>query len=134
MLPALAAVIGPAIGTLVDRLVPDKHEAEKVKAEMELKLLDAANQVNLQQIETNKLEAQSRHWFVASWRPAIGWSCALGFFWAFIGQPVAVWIIALTGSQVTLPDLDTAPLLEMAFAMLGLAGMRSWEKSRGLTK
>ena len=35
---------------------------------------------------------------------------------------------------MTLPALDTAPLLEMTFAMLGLAGMRSWEKSRGLTK
>lgn len=130
----LAAILGPAIGTLIDRLIPDKAEAEKAKAEMELKLLDAANQVNLEQIKTNQQEAQHRSIFVAGWRPFIGWTCGAGFAWAFVGQPVAVWIIALIDSPVVLPTLDTAPLLEMAFAMLGLAGMRSWEKSRGITK
>lgn len=130
----LAAILGPAIGTLIDRLIPDKAEAEKAKAEMEIKLLEAANEVNLQQIETNKIEAGHRSIFIAGWRPFIGWTCGAGFAWAFVGQPLAVWIVAVTGSTITLPALDTAPLLEMAFAMLGLAGMRSWEKSRGLTK
>lgn len=130
----LAAILGPAIGTLIDRLIPDKAEAEKAKAEMEIKLLEAANEVNLQQIETNKIEAGHRSIFIAGWRPFIGWTCGGGFAWAFVGQPLAVWVVAVTGSTITLPALDTAPLLEMAFAMLGLAGMRSWEKSRGLTK
>lgn len=130
----LAAVLTPAIGTLIDRLIPDKHEAEKAKAEMEVKLVEAANQVNLEQIKTNQLEAGHRSIFVAGWRPFIGWTCGAGFAWAFVGQPLAVWVLALSGSTISLPDLDTAPLLEMAFAMLGLAGMRSWEKSRGLTK
>ena len=134
MIPALAAVLGPAIGTLIDRLIPDKAEAERAKAEMERTLIDAANQVNLEQIRTNQMEAQHRSLWVAGWRPAIGWACSVGFAWAFIGQPVAVWISAIAAPGMTLPALDTAPLLEMTFAMLGLAGMRSWEKSRGLTK
>lgn len=133
MLP-IAAILGPAIGTLIDRLIPDKHEAQKAKLEMEARLLEAANQVNLQQIETNKIEAAHRSIFVAGWRPAIGWASALGFAWAFIGQPVAVWIMALSGADAPLPELDVAPLMEMTMAMLGLAGLRSWEKSRGLTK
>ena len=131
----LVAMLAPAIGTLIDRLIPDKAEASRAKAEMEMKLVDAANQVNLEQIKTNQQEAQHRSIFVAGWRPFIGWTCGAGFAWAFVGQPIAVWVIALTGGQqIILPELDTAPLLEMAFAMLGLAGMRSWEKSRGLTK
>jgi hypothetical protein len=134
MIAALATVFGPAIGTLIDRLVPDKHEAEKMKSEMEMQLLNAANQINLEQIKTNQTEAAHRSIFVAGWRPFIGWTCGAGFAWAFVGQPVATWVLALSGSEILLPALDTAPLLEMAFAMLGLAGMRSWEKSRGLTK
>jgi roadblock/LC7 domain-containing protein len=126
--------LAPVLGTLIDRLVPDKAEAQKTKAEMELKLVEAANQVNIEQIRTNQIEAGHRSIWVAGWRPAIGWACAFGFFWAFVGSPLAIWVMALTGTQIALPDLDTAPLMEMVFAMLGLGGLRSWEKSRGLTK
>ena len=133
-LPAIAAALSPVIGTLIDRLVPDKHEADKAKAEMELRLIDAANAINLGQIEINKAEAQHRSLFVAGWRPAIGWTAAVGFAWAFVLHPIATWVAAILGSTVTLPQLDTAPLLEMTLAMLGLGAMRSWEKSSGLTK
>lgn len=127
-------LLAPIFGTLIDRLIPDKAEANRAKLEMEAKLVDAANQVNLEQIKTNQIEAASRSLFVAGWRPWIGWVCGTGFAWAFVGQPVAAWVLALTGNTASLPGVDTGPLIEMTFAMLGLAGMRSWEKSRGLTK
>lgn len=130
----LAAILGPAIGTLIDRLIPDKAEAEKAKAEMELKLVEAANQVNLEQIKTNQIEAGSTNWFVASWRPMVGHVCAMGFAWAFIFQPIAIWILALSGSTATLPDIDTAPLTEMLFALLGLGGLRTFEKMKGVAR
>jgi len=134
VIPALATILGPAIGTLIDRLIPDKHEAEKTKMEIEARLVEAANQINIEQAKTNQLEAQHRSVFVAGWRPALGWVSAIGFGWAFLGQPIAVWLAAVWYPQLSVPALDTAPLLEMAFAMLGLAGLRSWEKSKGLTK
>jgi hypothetical protein len=130
----MIALLAPIFGTLIDRLIPDKAEAGRAKLEMEAKLVEAANQVNLEQIKTNQQEAQHRSIFVAGWRPFIGWTCGAGFAWAFVGQPLVVWVLAISGKMIDLPELDTAPLLEMAFAMLGLAGMRSWEKSRGLTK
>jgi hypothetical protein len=133
-IPAIAAALAPAIGTLIDRLIPDKHEAEKAKADLERSLVDAANQINLEQVKTNQIEAAHRSIWVAGWRPAIGWACSVGFAWAFVGQPVAVWISAVWVPDLSLPALDTAPLIEMTFAMLGLAGMRSWEKSKGLAK
>ena len=126
--------LAPILGTLIDRLIPDSAEAGRVKLEMEAKLVEAANAVNLAQIENNKIEAGHRSIFIAGWRPFLGWVCGLGFMWAFVGNPIAVWVVALTGAEVVLPALDTAPLTEMLFAMLGLGGMRSWEKSRGLTK
>lgn len=133
MAPILT-LLSPILGTLIDRLIPDKHEAEKAKVAMEMELVKAANEVNLQQIETNKIEAGHRSIWVAGWRPAIGWSCAAGFFWTFIGQPIIAWALVLNGIDQELPTIDPDILLEMTFAMLGLAGMRSWEKSRGLTK
>lgn len=130
----LVTLLSPILGTLIDRLIPDKHEAEKAKLAMEMELVKAANEVNLAQIENNKIEAGHRSIWVAGWRPAIGWSCAAGFAWTFIGQPLVEWILILQGQVVELPHIDPDILLEMTFAMLGLAGMRSWEKSRGLTK
>ena len=127
-------LLAPILGTLIDRLIPDKAEAGRVKLEMETKLVDAANAVNLAQIENNKIEAGHRSIFIAGWRPFLGWVCGIGFMWAFVGNPIALWVVALTGSDVVLPVIDTAPLMEMLLAMLGLGTMRSWEKSRGLTK
>ena len=124
----------PVANTLIDRLIPDKAEAGKAKLEMEKELIKAANEVNLEQINTNKLEAQHRSVFVAGWRPWIGWVCGAGFAWAFVGQPISAWLLVVLGYDLSLPDIDTAPLLEMTFAMLGLAGLRTYEKGRGLTK
>ena len=99
-------LLAPVIGTLIDRLVPDKAEAGRVKLEMETKLVEAANQVNLAQIENNKIEAGHRTIFVAGWRPFLGWVSGVGFAWAFVGQPIAVWILALTGNTMPIPPLD----------------------------
>ena len=132
--PAVIAALAPVVGKLIDRLVPDEHEAKRAKLEMQQALVAAANQINLAQAEITKTEAQHRSVFVAGWRPWIGWVCGAGFAWAFVLQPIAAWAVAIWWPAKTLPDLDTAPLLEMTFAMLGLAGLRSWEKDKGLTR
>jgi len=49
-------------------------------------------------------------------------------------QPIAQWIMLLTGNAVPLPDFQTDALIELTFAMLGLAGLRTYEKQKGLTK
>lgn len=124
----------PVANTLIDRLIPDTAEAAKAKLEMEKDLIKAANEVNLEQIKTNQIEAANPNIWASGWRPGIGWTCAAGFFWAFVGQPLALWALALSGSTIELPQLDTSPLLEMTFAMLGLAGLRTYEKGKGLAK
>lgn len=130
----LTAVLPKALD-VIDDLVPDKDAAAKAKQDIERKLIEASAATNLAQIDLNKAEAQSRHWFVASWRPAIGWSCAIGIFWMAIGQPVANWGMALAGMDVSnLPALPTDILLELTFAMLGMSGLRTFEKLKGVTK
>jgi hypothetical protein len=124
----------PLIGTVLDRVIPDKNGAEKAKQEIEKTLVENANQLNLAQAEINKTEAAHRSVFVAGWRPMIGWSCAIGIFWLFVGHPLFVYFDALDGVVSPVPTIDHDILLELTFAMLGMAGLRSWEKLKGLTK
>ena len=114
----------PLIGTVLDRVIPDKNGAQKAKQEIEAELIKNATQLNLAQAETNKVEAAHRSVWVAGWRPCLGWVAALGFAWVFLLQPIAQWLTALTGNPIPLPDFQTEALLELTFAMLGLAGLK----------
>ena len=85
MLPLLSALLPKALD-IVDQFIPDKDAAAKAKAEMEMKLVEAANAANMAQLQTNIAEAQHKSVFVAGWRPAIGWLCAFGLGWQFVGN------------------------------------------------
>jgi len=124
----------PLVSTVLDRVIPDKNAKEKAKREIEKTLIDNATQISLAQAETNKIEAAHRSVWVAGWRPCLGWISALGFLFVFILQPLAQWVSALLGIVVVLPDFQTDILMELTFAMLGLAGLRTYEKQKGLTK
>lgn len=133
MLPIVTALL-PALGTLVDRLIPDKAAAERAKAEMETQLVQAANQAAMAQVEVNKIEAQHSSVFVAGWRPSIGWVCAAGLAWAFVLAPIASWALVVLGIKGELPAIPTDYLLELVLAMLGIGGLRTFEKLRGVAR
>ena len=124
----------PIIGSVLDKLIPDNNAKEQAKQQIEKALIDNAAQINLTQAETNKVEASHRSVFVSGWRPFLGWCSGLGFAWVFVVSPVAQWVLALQGINLVLPQLQTDVLMELTLAMLGLAGLRTWEKSKGLTK
>ena len=134
MLAALIPQLIPILGMAIDKGVPDNVSKEVLRQEMEKALVDNANSINLETIKTNQIEAASKHWFTASWRPAIGWSCALGIFWLFIGAPMATWVTSMAGVEMQVPTVPTDLLLELTFAMLGMAGLRTFEKMKGLTR
>lgn len=134
MIPAIVTALVPALGTLVDRLIPDKAAAERAKADMEAALIKASNEAALAQVEVNKIEAGHSSVFVAGWRPAIGWVCAAALAWAFIVAPVATWTMAAFGVRETLPAIGTDNLFELVLAMLGLGGLRTFEKMRGVAR
>jgi hypothetical protein len=124
----------PLIGTVLDKVIPDNNAKQKAKQEIEKALIDNAAKINLTQAETNKIEASHRSVFVSGWRPFLGWCSGFGFAWVFVVSPVAQWMLALQGINLVLPQLQTDVLMELTLAMLGLAGLRTWEKSKGLTK
>jgi hypothetical protein len=94
-----------------------------------------AQQALLAQLEINKAEAASGSLFKGGWRPAVGWICAIAFGYHFVLQPLLVFV--LTASGVDLPDLpefDMGTLLTVLGGMLGIGGLRTVEKAKGLTK
>jgi len=136
MAPLLALVpaLLPALSTLIDRLIPDKAEAEKARNQLEAQLVTAANAAAMAQVEVNKVEAAHSSVFVAGWRPSIGWVCAAGLAWTFVVAPVASWALMVLGIRAELPAIQFDHLFELVLAMLGIGGLRTFEKLRGVAR
>ncbi len=139
MLPLLD-VLGPIIGKVLD-LIPDP--AKKAQAQLELqKELNANEQAIMKallgadaaQIEVNKAEAASPSLFVSGWRPACGWICAFALGWQYILAPIANWIVVVGGLSSAVPKISADGLMELLFGLLGLAGMRTYEKYKGVNR
>jgi hypothetical protein len=109
---------------VLDKFVPDPDAKIKAEAELRTALLG----IDQAQAKINEVEAASSNLFVSGWRPAIGWIGAIGLAYQFIVRPFAV-----GAGWGTLPALD-ASLMELVLAMLGFAGLRTYEKYKGLTK
>lgn len=102
------------------------------QAEIEQKLAEMENAAMLAQAEINKAEAASSSKFVAWWRPAIGWICGLALFLNYLGLPIAQWVVNLTGGQTALFKVDLSELYPLLIGLLGLGGLRTWEKVKGV--
>jgi len=116
---------------IIDRLFPDP--AKKAEAELELlKMTQAGDlQVILAQLQINAKEAENSSIFVAGWRPFVGWTCGLGLFYATIGVNLLSWLSIVKGWPLP-PVVDTDTLLYVLGAMLGIGGLRTLEKVRGV--
>ena len=114
--------------------IPNPESKQKAQLEAQTFLLKVSADQAMAQADINKSEAASSSIFVAGWRPAIGWVCAIGFAWTFVGLPLAIWTMAVTGTQVELPVIDSGSLMELTLGMLGLGALRTFEKVKGIKK
>jgi hypothetical protein len=134
MWPALI----PLIGTIVEKVIPDPQAAADAKLRVmelaqkgELAVLDADLKLAMGQVEVNKVEAGT-DLFRGGWRPATGWVCVVGLAYQFIVQPVLPWLVALFGVSVPpLPAIDNETLMVLLTGMLGLGGLRTFERVKG---
>lgn len=122
------------LGSLLDKVIPDTAAKEKAKADLLLQAQSQDFQLALAQIQTNQEEAKHASIFVAGWRPFIGWVCGISLLWHFIGYDLAAWFIAWRKVDMVLPKLASDNLMELTLAMLGMAGLRSWEKSKSVAR
>jgi len=102
------------------------------KAEIELKLSQLEQALKQGQIEINKAEASNPNWFIAGWRPAIGWVGALALLYTFLLNPLIGWGCQLAGVKAIPPTLDMGMLFNLVISMLGLGGMRTYEKTKNI--
>ena len=86
------------------------------------------------QVDVNKQEAAHKSLFVAGWRPAIGWICGLGMLSNFIIVPMTNFVLALMESPVVVPLIELETMMPVLLGMLGLGGMRSYEKAKGIAR
>jgi hypothetical protein len=130
----LSKLIGPVTG-LLDKVIEDKDQKAQLAHELATMADRHAQDLALAQIEVNKAEAASGSIFKGGWRPAIGWVCASAFAYHFVLQPVIVFVVLSAGVDLPpLPEFDMASLMTVMMGMLGLGGLRTYEKQKGITK
>ena len=115
-LNVVAGIIDKVAGH-VDKFTLDKEE----KAQL-------IQEINKAQIEVNKVEAGSTNLFVSGWRPFVGWTCGVALCYHFVLQPLLMFVLSAIGNPMELPGFDMTTLTTVLMGMLGLGGLRSYEK------
>jgi len=130
----LQALIGPVTGIL-DKFVEDKDAKNAMAHEIATMAEKAAHEAAMAQAQANTEQAKHPSLFVAGARPAIMWICALAMAYHFVLQPFLVFGVLVAGIDLpALPELDMASLMPVLLGILGLGGMRSYEKVKNVAR
>ena len=130
----VASLVGPVSG-LLDKFIEDKDQKNALAHEIATMSERHAQELAKGQLEINKAEAQHKSIFVAGWRPFLGWILASAMGWHFIFAPVTMFVCAYLGIEIPeLPAFDMDSLMTVLLGMLGLGGLRTAEKIKGVTK
>jgi hypothetical protein len=130
----IQALIGPVTG-LLDKFIEDKDQKNKLAHDIATMAEKQMHEANMGQLEINKMEAQHRSIFVAGWRPFLGWGLSFAMLWHFVIAPITMFAFAYAGMEPPeLPAFDMDSLMTVLLGMLGLGGLRTVEKVKGLTK
>lgn len=127
----------PGIGTVVDKvlgLIPDVNERARAEAEFNKALLDAVVREGADNRDTNKVEAAHTSIFVSGWRPFIGWVCGAALCFQYLVRPFWVWSAAIWLPDSPVPPTLDGMLWELILGMLGIGGLRTVEKWKGVAR
>lgn len=125
--------IGDAVAAglkVIDKFIPDPEA--KVKAEKELR--ESLQSWDKMQADVNLEEAKHDSLFVAGWRPALGWTCAFAFAFIYVLGPLITWLSTMAGNPIPLPSFNIEALMGLTLGMLGLGGLRTFEKVKGVIR
>ena len=131
---------GGSLVETVGKVIDSVHTSEEEKLAAKTKLKEIEAELSKKQMDINLADAKSQATGIGgimqrSWRPLIGMSCALAIAWEFVIKQFLVFILAAFSVQHNpLPELDMSTLFPLVTALLGMAGLRSFEKSKKITK
>ena len=132
----LLTIVSEAIGSVIK----DKKQAAALTASISTAITgrddefrQLLREANDGQIGIKQIKAAHRSSFVAGWRPMVGWSCSAGIGWMFVGQLLLTGLFFAAGIEMEVPELPQDILFELLLALLGMAGIRSFDKLKGTT-
>lgn len=111
----------PAASNLLDKFIEDKDQKAQLAHDLATMAERHAQELAIAQIKVNQEEAKG-NWFQSSWRPLIGWICGLSLMINYMVSPICA------GFGIILPQADMSVMMPLLFGMLGIAGMRSYDK------
>jgi len=130
-------LLGPVLEigkSLLDRFGPeDKNKKRQMEAEFLRMAAEGELKQVIAQLEINAREAAHPSIWVAGWRPYFGWVGGTAFAYVGIIRPLLGWVAAINGWPAP-PDIDTEFLWVVVSGLLGIGGLRTFEKSKGVTK
>tara|TARA_B110000503_G_scaffold11940_2_gene16113 strand:+ start:1049 stop:1453 length:405 start_codon:yes stop_codon:yes gene_type:complete len=129
----IASLIAP-ISSLLDKFIEDKDQKNALAHAISTMAERHSQELAKGQLEVNKVEAAHNNMFVAGWRPAVGWICAMGMAGNFILIPMANFVLALAESTVSIPLIALSEMMPVLLGMLGLGAMRTVEKAKGVQR
>lgn len=118
---------------LIGRFFPDKTEAARVEAEFLRMAAEGELKQVIAQLQINAQEAAHPSVFVAGWRPFFGWAGGAGFVYAVMLQPLLTWGAAIKGWPAP-PSLNIDLLWVVITGMLGIGGLRTFEKTKNVAR
>ena len=136
----LSKLLGGGLVDSVGKIVDELHTSEEEKAQAKIKLKELDNQLNKAQTDINLADAKSTATGLSGllqriWRPLIGVSCSLAIFWEFVLKQFIVFFLAVFEVEtLPLPTLDMGVLMPLVMSLLGMAGLRTYEKQKGISK
>jgi Holin of 3TMs, for gene-transfer release len=129
-IPAAVEAVSNLADSAIKRIWPDATQVEIAKIQQVTDAMKQEMAAQMAQLEINKVEAASSHWFVAAGRPAVIWVGVLNLLYSGIGVSFLTWLAACFGLP-PLPIVDSTTTNNILMALLGIAGMRSFDKSKG---
>jgi len=124
----------------VGKVIDEFHISEEEKGQIKIRLQELENEINSKQMDINLADAKSTATDISgilqrSWRPLIGISCAFAIFWEYVAKQFTMFFLALFSIETQpLPSLDLDALMPLVLALLGMAGLRTYEKQKGISK
>jgi len=118
------------ISDLIGKAIPDKNKRMELEASIKAQMID----LQKAQADINLEQAKHPSIFVSGSRPAILWICALGLAWQFFLAPLMNWAVVISGSSIQPPVINTEGLMTLTLSLLGLGGLRTAEKWKGVAR
>lgn len=134
MIDLVRAAIGPLFEGVL-RLIPDKNKRAEAEELFNGQILQALTSLVQGQLDINREQAKHKSVFVAGARPFLLWVCGVSFAWQFFLGPMCHWLLLIWAPETPAPPvLDIGPLMTLCLGMLGLGGLRTYEKRLGVAR